>query len=145
MACDLQEAVHGYFDGELGAARAADFERHLQSCAECRSSLEQVKSLSASIRAAGVSEHASSQFREQMRKHVGLAPDKQIASSWRWLFAPALALVVVGAVFWLALALVQPHTNSARITAELIAVRRGATGLAHKAVPLRKAEPAAAP
>lgn len=120
MACDSQETVHGYFDGELDAARAAEFERHLQSCGDCRSRLEQIKSLSVRLHAADLSERASTQLRAQIQKNVGIPSKTPAASSWRWLFAPALALVVVGAVFWLALALVQPHTNSARVTAELI-------------------------
>ena len=120
MACDSQETVHGYFDGELDAARAAEFERHLQSCAECRSNLQQIKSLSVRMHAADLSERASAQLRARIQKEVGIPSNAQSTSAWRWLFAPALALVVVAAVFWLALALVQPHTNSARISAELI-------------------------
>ena len=120
MACDSQETVHGYFDGELDAARAAEFERHLQSCAECRSGLEKIKSLSVRLGAVDLSERASPQLRERVQKQIGIPSNAQSTSAWRWLFAPALALVVVGAVFWLALALVQPHTNSARISAELI-------------------------
>lgn len=120
MACDSQETVHGYFDGELDAARAAEFERHLQACNECRGSLAQIQSLSAQLRNSDLNETASQQLRDRIQKQIGLPSKAPAASPWRWLFAPALALVVVGAVFWLALALVQPHTNSARVTAELI-------------------------
>lgn len=120
MGCDLQETVHGYVDGELDAARAAEFERHLKSCAECQRSLGGMKSLSLRLRSSDLNERASQQLRERLQKQIGLPSTIPAASSWRWLFAPALALVVVGAVFWLALALVQPHTNSARVTAELI-------------------------
>ena len=120
MACDSQETVHGYFDGELDAASAAKFERHLQACDDCQRSLEGMKTLSLQLRSSDLNERASGEFRERIRKQIGLPSGTAAASSWRWLFAPALALVVVGAVFWLALALVQPHTNSARITAELV-------------------------
>ena len=51
MTCDFSPtAVHGYFDGELDAVRAADFERHLEVCVECRNSLEQMESLRRRIR-----------------------------------------------------------------------------------------------
>ena len=120
MGCELQVTVHGYFDGELDAVRAAEFERHLNSCADCRSSLEQVKLLSATIKNTALREQASTQLRERLNKRLGLKQETRRTTSWRWLLAPGLALVVVAAVFWLALALVQPHTNSARITAELL-------------------------
>ena len=120
MACELQKTVHGYFDGELDAARAAEFERHLQACGDCQRSLEGMKSLSLRLRSSDLNERASQQLRDRIQKQIGLPSKAPAASPWRWLFAPALALVVVGAVFWLALALVQPHTNSARVTAELI-------------------------
>ena len=36
MSCELSKGVlHGYLDNELDAARAAEFERHLESCREC--------------------------------------------------------------------------------------------------------------
>lgn len=120
MDCELQVTVHGYFDGELDAVRAAEFERHLNSCADCRGNLEQIKLLSSTIKSAGLREHASSQLQERLRKQLGMKQETRSTASWRWLLAPGLALVVVAAVFCLALALVQPHTNSARITAELI-------------------------
>jgi anti-sigma factor RsiW len=123
VSCDFSPtAVHGYFDGELDAVRAAEFERHLGVCAECRYSLEQMESLRRQIRRSALSEQASPQFREQISKQLGFnreAPGRTI-NAWRWLMVPAFGLVAVVAVFWAALALVQPHTNSARITAELI-------------------------
>jgi anti-sigma factor RsiW len=121
--CDFSPTVvHGYFDGELDAVRAADFERHLEVCAECRNSLEQLESLRRRIRRSALSEHASPQFREQISKQLGLTRNdaRRATSAWRWLMVPAFGLVAVAAVFWAALALVQPHTNSARIIAELI-------------------------
>jgi len=121
--CDFSSAaVHGYFDGELDAVRAAEFERHLEVCAECRTSLEQMDSLRRRIRRSALSEQASPEFRKQITKQLGLGKDdaRRTSAGWRWLLVPAFGLVAVAAVFWAALALVQPHTNSARITAELI-------------------------
>ncbi len=123
MSCDFSPAaVHGYLDGELDAVRAADFERHLEVCTECRNSLEQMESLRRRIRRSALSEHASPQFREQISRQLGLAKNdaRRAASGWRWLLVPAFGLMAVAAVFWAALVLVQPHTDSARITAELI-------------------------
>lgn len=123
MTCDFSPtAVHGYFDGELDAVRAADFERHLEVCVACRNSLEQMESLRRRIRRSALSEQASPEFREKITQQLGLAyngPARE-TSAWRWLLVPAFGLIAVAAVFWAALALVQPHTNSAQITAELI-------------------------
>ena len=50
MGCELTHTVlHGYMDGELDAARAADFERHLISCADCVAVLEANESVRSSI------------------------------------------------------------------------------------------------
>ena len=36
MSCDRSDTVlHGYFDNELDALSAADFERHLEQCYDC--------------------------------------------------------------------------------------------------------------
>lgn len=123
MTCDFSPtAVHGYFDGELDAVRAADFERHLEVCVECRTSLEQMESLRRRIRRSALSEQASPQLRQQITQQLGLTsnPPGRAPSAGRWLLVPAFGLMAVAAVFWAALALVQPHTNSTRITAELI-------------------------
>jgi len=123
VSCDFSPTVvHGYFDGELDAVRAAEFERHLEGCTECRNALEQMESLRRRIRRSALSEHASSQFREQINRQLGLASNApaRAASGWRRLMVPSFGLAAVFAVFWGALTLVQPHTNTAQITAELV-------------------------
>lgn len=120
MGCDLQHTVHGYFDGELDAVRASEFERHLEVCDECRQSLEQIESLHSRIRRSALNESASPALRQKIRKELGLAQEASRPRSLRWLLVPSFGLAAVFAVFWLALALVQPHTNSAQVTAELI-------------------------
>lgn len=119
MGCDLQHTVHGYCDGELDAVRSAEFERHLEVCDECRHSLEQIESLRSRIKRSALHEPASPELRAQVRKQVGLQ-DKPARSSWRWFLVPGFGIAAVIAVFWFALALVQPHTDNARITAELV-------------------------
>ena len=48
MNCELSHTtVHGYLDGELDAVRSAEFERHIESCAECQLVLERMESLRA--------------------------------------------------------------------------------------------------
>ena len=46
MSCDRGDAVlHGYFDNELDAVGAAEFEDHLDQCSGCADALEALNSL----------------------------------------------------------------------------------------------------
>jgi anti-sigma factor RsiW len=51
MPCaETERRLHAYFDGELDALGAAAFEGHLESCAECRAALEELKIMRAALR-----------------------------------------------------------------------------------------------
>ena len=83
MSCELCASVlHGYLDGELDAARAADFERHLVSCAECVSALETQEKLRASIQTAGLYERAPVALRQKMQREFGEAARTATTYSW---------------------------------------------------------------
>ncbi len=108
MSCELTHSVlHGYMDGELDAARAADFERHLVSCAECVASLEAQETLRSSIHRAGLYERAPSTLRRRFEAESGAAgavpPTRMVApkrpQSSRWL-AIAATILLVGALGW---------------------------------------------
>src|SRR5882724_5275859 len=73
VSCELTHSVlHGYIDGELDAARAADFERHLLSCPQCTSAMETQEKLSASIHRAGLYERAPVTLRRKIEGQYGL-------------------------------------------------------------------------
>jgi anti-sigma factor RsiW len=104
VSCELTQSVlDGYLDGELDAARSADFERHLISCPQCASALEKQEALRTSIQQAGLYERAPSTLRRKIESQYGVAravtpmPVKVgvLPSSWRWL--------AVAAAFFLAL------------------------------------------
>jgi anti-sigma factor RsiW len=59
--------LHAYLDGELDAAGAASFERHLQSCAECSSALSSEQSLRQALAGAQLYEPASAQLCSSVR------------------------------------------------------------------------------
>jgi len=124
VTCDFSRTmVAGYFDGELDAVRASEFERHVEGCAECRVALEQMESLRSRLRQSDLYHHAPLRLEEQIRKQLSLnraARPEATMWWWRWSVAPAFALAAVVVVFWLAWWFVQPHTRSAQITAELI-------------------------
>jgi anti-sigma factor RsiW len=101
VSCELTQTVlHGYLDGELDAVRAADFERHLISCAECITALEAQESLHSSIQRAGLYERAPASLRQKVQKELGTPTRASVTSirnpaPWRWLAIAATLLLVV--------------------------------------------------
>jgi len=102
VGCELTQTVlHGYMDGELDAARAADFERHLISCADCVAVLEANESVRSSIQRAGLYERAPRALRQKIQAQIGGATQASAMpipkpASWRWL---AIAATVLLALF----------------------------------------------
>lgn len=102
MSCELAASVlHGYLDGELDAARAADFERHLISCAECVRALETHENLRSSLKRAALYEPAPADLRAKLYAQFSASGGSQAASpsrtqyspAWRWLAVAALLLL----------------------------------------------------
>jgi anti-sigma factor RsiW len=50
MSCAESLRVQAYFDGEVDALSAADIERHIQHCAECRALLQDLEQVRTSLR-----------------------------------------------------------------------------------------------
>ncbi|MGA2778706.1 MAG: zf-HC2 domain-containing protein [Steroidobacteraceae bacterium] len=50
MPCADASRVQAYFDGEVDAVGAAEIERHLERCADCRALLDELEQLRAAIR-----------------------------------------------------------------------------------------------
>ena len=123
MNCELaQTTVHGYFDGELDAVRSVEFERHLANCAECQAALKGIESLRTLLQQSNLYEHTSPQLRERIRKQLGPTAGRAgvpAAVARRW-FLPAFAVLAVAAVFLIAFFVIQPNTQSTRITAGLV-------------------------
>lgn len=123
MSCELvHSTIHGYFDGELDAVHATEFERHLESCSECQAALENMESLRTQLREADLYERASPHFREQIRMQLRPgAAARTPAMSWRRSFLiPAFATLTVAGVFLMAWYLMLGRADTAQITAELI-------------------------
>jgi len=117
VSCELSRTtVHGYIDGELDAVRAGEFERHVEGCTECRASLDQLESLHRRIERSQLYETASIGLRQRVRTNL---PGGEGARR-RWYVIPVFAAAIIAAVFWLAVSLVEPHTHSAQIAAELV-------------------------
>ena len=101
MSCDLTQTVlHGYLDGELDAARAADFERHLDSCSACVAALEAQESLRSSLLHARLYERAPASLRQKVQAQLGSSPRSSVLpirnpAPWRWLAVAAAFLLAV--------------------------------------------------
>lgn len=117
MRCEKAESLlHGYLDGELDAAGAAEFERHVQDCPVCTRELDAQQSLRTRLRDADLYAPAPPSLRRILRERLEPAPGEGAASAprrgrWRWL-ASAAAFTLLATVPWLA------FLESRRSTAE---------------------------
>jgi len=103
MSCDFSGTfLHAYLDSELDAVRAADFEKHLESCRECTATLGTAESLRSSLQRGQLYEMAPAELRRRIRSELR-TPGRSAGTTpvpwWRWV-AVAAALLVVTAVAW---------------------------------------------
>jgi anti-sigma factor RsiW len=101
MSCERSGAVlNGYFDNELDAIGAAEFERHLEQCSECVTALEALESLRSSINRAQLYETASPSLRKKVLASLNPAkpaPGVLARTRWPWLaVAASLLLALTG-------------------------------------------------
>ena len=107
MACELTHTnLHGYIDGELDAARAAEFERHLETCRECNAGLASMESLRSALQHSGLYERAPESLRHKVRAGIKAASAAETSArvtvpAWGWL-AVAAAILLVASVSWFA-------------------------------------------
>jgi anti-sigma factor RsiW len=85
--------------------RAAEFERHLESCRECAVALGAEESLRSSLQRSGLYETAPVSLRKKVRADLDAATASSVGlriPAWRWLTVAA-ALLIVATVSWYAL------------------------------------------
>ena len=120
MSCEFTRSVlHGYLDGELDATRAAEFERHLESCRECANTLGAEEALRSSLQRSGLYEHAPVSLRKRVSSDLNAAtasPATQRIPVWRWL-AVAAAMLIVASVSFYAWPRIQNSSASSPVTA----------------------------
>jgi mycothiol system anti-sigma-R factor len=121
--CELSaKSLHGYLDGELDAVRAAEFERHLEGCAECLQELESQEALRSTLQQAQLRERARPELRKKVLQSLpratwGFRWGNILA--WQWLAAAAMLLLVLGSGWWLTVGL-NTRNAQAELTAEVI-------------------------
>src|SRR6202047_127201 len=98
MSCNRAATVlHGYFDSELDALGAAEFEGHLEHCFDCINALEALESLRSSMNIAQLYEKAPAPFRKKVLARLSSAGPVVIFPArgpWRWLAVAAAFLLV---------------------------------------------------
>jgi anti-sigma factor (TIGR02949 family) len=103
MSCEHAHTVlHGYLDGELDAARASEFERHLESCPDCLSALEAQEKLRSALQRAQLYATAPVALRGKIRANLPAAARLKIGFGLlqlRWL-AAAAAILLASTVGW---------------------------------------------
>jgi mycothiol system anti-sigma-R factor len=123
MSCELARSVlHGYFDGELDAARAAEFEKHLETCSDCVAALEAQESLRSSLRRAQLYEKAPATLRQTvLAAKRGAVPQaiRPGGMDWRWL-AVAAALLLMLLTGWRILPGLLNGDQKAALTAQVV-------------------------
>ena len=125
MGCETtRNVLHGYLDGELDAARAAEFERHLETCRECANTLGAEESLRSSLQRSGLYEHAPVSLRKKIRADLDaatLSPAAPRIPAWRWLAVAAAIVIVVGLSWFSWLRPIKDSASTAPFTvAEII-------------------------
>jgi len=118
VKCDFADSLlQGYFDGELGRRRAAEFERHLQHCDLCATELVDLDWLSGALRLTRLYVPAPASLRRTINTHLHpIAPTRAVSQPllWQWLTAAA-ALLFIAFVLWR----VSPELRSDDYRAEL--------------------------
>jgi anti-sigma factor RsiW len=107
MSCDrTPTTLHGYFDNELDALGAAEFERHLTECPECSAALEGLKTFRLAINRAQLRHKAPAQLgRRVLADTHSSTPTSTIRrtaaapSRWKWLTVAA-ALIFFAFAGW---------------------------------------------
>jgi anti-sigma factor (TIGR02949 family) len=104
VTCELsQTRLHAYFDGELDAMGAAEFERHLESCPDCETRLAAEEKLRSALAGAQLYARAPENLRKSLQISLPKAavppplkdPKASAEKSWRWLAIAATVILSV--------------------------------------------------
>jgi mycothiol system anti-sigma-R factor len=125
VPCDqAQNQLHGYLDGELDALSAASFEKHLETCPDCKQTLAAEEALRQSIQKADLYERAPVSLRVSLlgktesRSAVEPFPAPRVFP-WQWLAAAAVILLAV-LVGWQQLQLTRGPNQTQLMAASLV-------------------------
>jgi mycothiol system anti-sigma-R factor len=125
MSCEVERnVIHAYLDGELDALRAAEFERHLEKCAECVRELEAQETLKSSLQRAELYEKAPTSLRRAVVERVRPATpvvikQRRATPQWTWL-AAAAAFLLLAYAGWRVVPALRGESSETVIAAEVV-------------------------
>jgi len=123
VRCDFADSLlQGYFDRELSAASAAEFERHLQYCVQCPAELVDMDLLSERLQFAQLYEPAPASLRKKIRanlRHATAATAMSKPLLWHWL-AAAAALLLLAIAGWRVNSVVRTDDYQAELAEEIV-------------------------
>ncbi len=123
MSCERDDTVlHAYFDNELDALSANEFERHLENCKECADALAALKSLRTSMSGAQIYERAPASLRKRILAEVspaGTIAHTPSRAAWQWLAIAATVLLIVS-IGWQVVSVNRSENKNAVLDAELV-------------------------
>lgn len=123
MRCDLSDSLlQSYFDGELNALRAAEFERHIQRCVDCAEQLVNQDLLSGTLHVTRLYAPAPASLRRKILAGCRTAAPTTAVSPphlWRWLVAAA-ALLFMALVGWRMSLSVRNEDYQAELAGEIV-------------------------
>ncbi len=123
MNCDRADsALHAYFDHELDALGAAEFERHLETCAECTDALTTMKELRSSLGSSKLYAKTPVSLRDKVLRDLGSVKPVTVMPSrkiWGWL-AVAAALLLAVITSWQVISLLRNGSGDSVLVAEVV-------------------------
>jgi anti-sigma factor RsiW len=123
MSCNRAVPVlHGYFDRELDALSAAEFERHLEQCSACISALGALECLRSSINIAQLYEKAPAPLRSKVFACLSFEPRVVVfpaRTAWQWL-AVASVFLLFAYVGWRVIPMNRASNYETVLAAEIV-------------------------
>jgi len=123
MSCERADStLHAYFDNELDALSAAEFERHVAECPECAGALASLKSLRSSLSDAQLFQKTPAALRKKILADVHAAKPVLVMPSrmpWKWL-AVAAALLLFAYTGWRVVPALRGDNRESVLAAEVV-------------------------
>jgi anti-sigma factor (TIGR02949 family) len=125
VSCELSETrLHAYLDGELDAAGAAEFERHLEACPDCETRLTAETRLHDALVQGQLYERAPASLRKKIQSSLPnreAAPFSILSSgAWRWLALVAAVLLLAAVLGWRRLENPNDHSQQSAFAAAVV-------------------------
>jgi anti-sigma factor RsiW len=99
MPCEQAHRIEAYLDGELDAAGALEFERHLDGCSECAARRAQIETLRSAVRQTATYHRADARLRNRVLQALDeTAPAPKVAQLFRTAWAGAAGGVMATAL-----------------------------------------------